>query len=197
MHPTEAEQRILAAARIVFERDGFAGARMQRIADEAGMSKASLHYYFRSKEKLFERIFDEYVARIVPVLSTWEDDSDDWQPKVRTFMRDLLQFFSDNALPFLVQELRRDPDRLEERLAKKRKKPSPFAVYYDRLRAKGLVRDVDPRMLSMAMHGLCAYPQINSPMIRGSLRMKPAEYDAFLLDYVEQAAEIMIRAMKK
>ena len=48
----EPEKKILDAAKKVFETQGYSGARMQQIADEAGISKASLHYYFRSKENL-------------------------------------------------------------------------------------------------------------------------------------------------
>ena len=47
-----AEEKILAAARKIFTTKGMAGARMQDIADEAGINKALLHYYFRDKEKL-------------------------------------------------------------------------------------------------------------------------------------------------
>lgn len=61
-----AEQKILTAARNVFIRKGFAGARMQEIADEAGINKALLHYYFRSKEKLFEVIFKESFGKLLP-----------------------------------------------------------------------------------------------------------------------------------
>ena len=53
------EEAILVAARKVFESKGFDGARMQEISDRAGINRALLHYYFRSKDKMFERIFDE------------------------------------------------------------------------------------------------------------------------------------------
>ena len=58
------EERILDAAKKVFISKGMSGARMQDIANEAGINKALLHYYFRSKDKLFEVIFLETVARL-------------------------------------------------------------------------------------------------------------------------------------
>ncbi len=197
MEPTDPEKRILQAARVVFERDGFAGARMQVIANEAGISKASLHYYFRSKEKLFDRIFEEYMDRIMPLLSTWDDDSDKWQPKVRKFVHALMDVFRDTSILFMVQELHRDPEKLKARLEAKRKEPNRFIKYYERLRASGLVRDTDPRVLAVAMHSMCAYPNLNAPMICGSLRMKPEEYQKFLGTYADGAAELLIRMMKK
>lgn len=197
MTMTEAETRILEAARKVFMDDGYVGARMQRIADVAGISKASLHYYFRSKEKLFDRIFEEYMDRIVPLLSTWEDDSDDWETKVRRFVTDLMQVFRDTSILFLVQELRRDPKKLDARLASKRKKPNKFIQYYERLRASKLVRDQDPRVLAIAMHSMCAYPLLNAPMMCGALRMSPAQYETYLTTYTQDAADLLIRMMQK
>jgi AcrR family transcriptional regulator len=50
------EQRILAAAVQEFAGKGFFGARMQAMADVAGVNKAMLHYYFRSKENLYRQV---------------------------------------------------------------------------------------------------------------------------------------------
>ena len=64
----DTEQRILQAARTVFVRSGTAGARMQEIAEEAGVNQALLHYYFRSKERLSEAVFADTAGRMFPVL---------------------------------------------------------------------------------------------------------------------------------
>ena len=53
------EQTILEAAEREFLNKGFAGARTTSIAEAAGVTHAMLHYYFRTKEQLFERILDE------------------------------------------------------------------------------------------------------------------------------------------
>jgi len=60
------EKVILEAAKKVFIKKGLDGARMQEIADEAGINKALLHYYFRSKERLFEAIFSKIVQFAFP-----------------------------------------------------------------------------------------------------------------------------------
>ena len=63
------EKTILEAAKKVFLDKGFDGARMQEIADEAGINKALLHYYFRSKDKLFDAIFEEAFKQFLPNIS--------------------------------------------------------------------------------------------------------------------------------
>lgn len=63
-----AERRILRAAREEFINTGLLGARMQRIADNAGVNKALLHYYFRSKDKLYEAALTEILSDILSSL---------------------------------------------------------------------------------------------------------------------------------
>ncbi|NLM92956.1 MAG: helix-turn-helix transcriptional regulator, partial [Bacteroidales bacterium] len=54
-----AEQRIMDAAAKNFVYKGYSGARMQQIADDAGVNKALLHYYFQSKELLFRQVMED------------------------------------------------------------------------------------------------------------------------------------------
>jgi len=63
------EQNILTTARKHFIQRGFAAARMQEIADDAGINKALLHYYFRSKEKLYQEIVADTFGKIIPKLA--------------------------------------------------------------------------------------------------------------------------------
>ena len=63
---TQTEQKILEAAEKVFYRNGKAGTSMQDIADEAGITRTSLNYYFRSKDKLFESVFRNAMGKFVP-----------------------------------------------------------------------------------------------------------------------------------
>ena len=55
--PQETEQRIFEAALTVFASKGRDGARMQEIADRAGINRALLHYYFRTKQHLYQAVF--------------------------------------------------------------------------------------------------------------------------------------------
>ena len=64
--PARAQRDILAAARAEFASYGLAGARVDRIAAQAGLNKRMLYYYFRHKEGLFtavlEQVYDELSA---------------------------------------------------------------------------------------------------------------------------------------
>ena len=59
--PEGARAAILAAAERVFAQAGLAGARTEVIAAEAGVNKALLFYYFKSKERLYHAILEEHL----------------------------------------------------------------------------------------------------------------------------------------
>src|SRR5690348_17981 len=110
----ETEQRILAAARAVFIRRGTAGARMQEIAAEAGVNQALLHYYFRSKDRLAEAVFQEAAGRLVPaVLRLLASDS-----TLEQKVEQVVHLYIDNVrqTPFIpgyiLSELHHHPERL-------------------------------------------------------------------------------------
>ena len=63
------EQSILAAAEHEFELHGYGGARMQKIADRAGLPKANIHYYYKNKQALYTAV----LSRIVHI---WNDAFD-------------------------------------------------------------------------------------------------------------------------
>ncbi|HPY96128.1 MAG TPA: helix-turn-helix domain-containing protein [Candidatus Cloacimonadota bacterium] len=56
------ESIIFAAAMGEFLEKGYNGARMQAIADKAGINKALLHYYFKGKDDLYKSIFKKVFA---------------------------------------------------------------------------------------------------------------------------------------
>lgn len=61
MKTKDTESEILKAAEQEFMLKGFDGTKTTSIAHAAGVTHAMLHYYFRTKEQLFERILTEKV----------------------------------------------------------------------------------------------------------------------------------------
>jgi AcrR family transcriptional regulator len=80
------EVKILDAARQVFLEKGFEGARMQEIADNADINKAMLHYYFRKKDKLFEKVFDEAFMKFIPQVGEIMLSDEDLIIKIKYFI---------------------------------------------------------------------------------------------------------------
>lgn len=191
----DVEQRILAAARKEFEAKGYAGARMQAIADEAEISKASLHYYFRSKDGIFQRIFDEAFDEYVSIISKLTVETPDWETQIREFTGVLFDYIRCGRVLFLVREINRDPDLINKSLEKKKK--SEQVAYFERLQATGKITATDPRLLFIFLNSLCSFPVMNSVMFQKALRMNQKEYDQLMSNYARSVCDFFIQAIKK
>ncbi len=120
-----AEKNILAAAIEVFEVNGFKGARMQEIAERANVNKALVHYYFRSKEKLYIKTLDYTVSLYWELLdSVFSEDLKDGNDFVEKIVRGLFSMLIENAScrNFIIKEFasggvflsKRDREKIEE-----------------------------------------------------------------------------------
>jgi TetR/AcrR family transcriptional regulator len=192
---TEPELKIIEAAKVIFEKKGYDGARMQEIADEAKISKASLHYYFRSKEKLFDLIFEENMREFLPLISTWEDDeSKGWEIKLKNFITNFVEFLRKKSMLFILREINRNPELL---LKRKKNKKNLFLTYFEKLQQQPDVRQIDGKVIYVFMHSLCAYPFVNETLFKTKMQLNQNEYNTFLDTYPEHVADILISYLKK
>jgi TetR/AcrR family transcriptional regulator len=113
------EQRIIDAAQKIFQVKGLAGARMQEIADEAGINKAMLHYYFRTKDKLFDHIFKIAANILFPKVLIVLNTNSRLEDKIKNFVIEYITFIKAHPyLPqFILQELSNTPDRIIDIMA--------------------------------------------------------------------------------
>jgi AcrR family transcriptional regulator len=105
------EEKILKAAQTEFIQYGFKGARMQQIADRAQVNKALLHYYYRSKEKLYGAVLEGILGKIRAIMEKkfTQSPPKSLEQVIRSIVSAYLQVFSRNPeFPlFLAQELNR------------------------------------------------------------------------------------------
>ena len=108
------KEKIIQAAHDVFILKGMDGARMQEIADEAGINKALLHYYFHSKEQLFKEVFYGILSKLIPGLILIFKGEGSLPDKIEAVVAEYDSFmFRNPFLPqFVIREINRDPDQL-------------------------------------------------------------------------------------
>jgi len=111
---TPTEEKILRSAKKIFYQKGLKGARMQEIADDAKVNKAMLHYYFRSKDKLFDKVFEQSVQSVSPILTNVFLEKTDLNNKIAHLIEMLIDFFLQEPYlsNFIVNELSQNPDKL-------------------------------------------------------------------------------------
>jgi TetR/AcrR family transcriptional regulator len=194
------EEKILAAARKVFTRDGMAGARMQDIADEAGMNKALLHYYFRNKEKLFETIFKEATMEFLPRMNAIFAADMPLFEKIQTFCSEYIAQVTINPfIPiFLLSEVNKQPDQfLKKMWGNQKPNLAPFAAQIQQEIAKGTIKPIHPLHLVMNMFGMCVFPFLGKPMIHFMSGIKDAEFYEMMEQRKTNIPQFIIDAIKK
>ncbi|MCX6306225.1 MAG: TetR/AcrR family transcriptional regulator [Bacteroidetes bacterium] len=113
---------ILEAAENLFLEKGFALTSTTEIAKVAGCNQALVHYYFRTKERLFDAVFEKYAGLFISTLVQKTEDDISFEEKVRRKADTLFDLLKTNPrIPFLFfNELNTNPGRLsllEEKIA--------------------------------------------------------------------------------
>ncbi|MBM3434974.1 MAG: TetR/AcrR family transcriptional regulator [Bacteroidetes bacterium] len=194
------EQAILKAAKKVFIRKGMEGARMQEIADEAGMNKALLHYYFRTKDNLFEGIFIEAFQKLVPnILELFDSDLPLFE-KIEMFAGKYIETFIENPMVpgFIMHELSRDPDKIVNVIRNIGIKPQVFVKQIEKEIEKGAIIPVDPYHLIVNMLAMCIFPFVAKPILMNVLfDQNPEKFSQFIQQRKKEVPEFIINAIRK
>ncbi len=161
------EEVILEAAKTVFIRKGMDGARMQEIADEAGINKALLHYYFRSKQKLFDAVFSMVLRSTFNEMREIFSGEFSVEQAVRKFADSYINTLIQNPyIPeFVIHELNKDVEALQLLVSKNLPDITPFLQVIEKEIAEGKIRKMDPRQLLMNTISLCIFPFVGRPII--------------------------------
>ncbi len=198
---TGTEKIILEAARQVFVRKGFDGARMQEIADEANINKALLHYYFRSKDKLFMAIFVEVIQFfILSSVVLIQDPGHSVFDKIRLFVKKYISLIQENPyLPgFILNELNRRPDRLVGIFKSSGLELDYFFGQIEKEIREGKIEPVEPEHLLINMISMCVFPFIGKPMINTIiLSYSEKDFNLFMEERKRTIPEFIINSIKK
>ena len=203
----DTERRILDAARHVFTRRGTAGARMQEIAEEAGVNQALLHYYFRTKDRLAEAVFREAALRLAPAVGGILGSDLPLEEKIERFVHLYIDTARRNPfLPgYVLAEMHHHPDRIVALAAGlARSAPAalaqPLVARLDaQLRAAaaaGTMRPISPQQFLVNLLGLCVMPFAARPMLTAVLGLDAAAFDRFLDERRAELPAFIIRGLR-
>ncbi len=197
----QSEKAILAAARKVFTQKGYAAARMDDIAKEAGINRALLHYYFRSKDRMFDIIFEERVNEFFSGLARIVFSDLSVIDKIKAIVEhDLDMVTAQPDLPiFIMQELAQNPQRLIDSahgagavpglMMKKLNEQIKAAVQ------RGHIKNIDGGQLLINIMSLSIYPFIAKPMIKKMQDLDDAGFDKMMMKRKREVADFIIDAL--
>ncbi|HEX6848153.1 MAG TPA: TetR/AcrR family transcriptional regulator [Chitinophagaceae bacterium] len=196
-----AEERILAAASKVFTTRGMAGARMQDIANEAGINKALLHYYFRDKNKLFEVVFMKEAQKFFPKINAIFNSDDPVFEKIEKFVNEYIDEMLENPyLPwFVLNEVNRDPDQFMYKIWGRENLPKPakFLEQIENEVKKGTIKKIQPLHLLMNLLSMTIFPFIAKPMMIRNMRLSELQFRQAMDQRRKEIPKFIIDAIKK
>lgn len=194
------EEIIMDAAKEIFQQKGMDGTRMQEIADKAGINKAMLHYYYRSKDLLFEAVFNKAFSLIAPQMNKILNDDTSIEDKIRNFTHNYTGFISKHPyIPnFVLHEMNRNPGFLEKI---RKAKGFPSLEKFNRQVAdeveKGILKPIEGDQLFINLISLNLFPFIASPLLKGILRADDRDFKQLIELRKTAVADFIISSIKK
>jgi len=194
------EQVILGAAVEIFQSKGFAGARMQEIADKAGINKALLHYYFRNKQLLFESVFKSALGQLVPEVSKIFNTDLSISEKVTQFVAHYIPFVNQNRyLPvFIIQELNNNPEFSDQFFSNhKLPQTEKFKNQIQEAVEKGEIRKLDPDQFILDLFAVVVFPFVGRPLMKTLLQKDDEGFDDLIQSRIEHVTTMLLNSIKK
>lgn len=197
----QTEEKIFEAATDVFEDEGMAGARMQNIADRAGINKALLHYYFRTKEQLFEAVFTKLAQKMFMKFTPIFEENLTLEEKIRFFFNEHIEFMKKNPrLPgFILNEINRNPQRIKKLLSTvdfKNIWTTILEKHKDELHKYNLTEENLPQIMT-TIASISVFPFAARGIFEVIFSSVGVQFDQYIEDRKEFAADFVIKAITK
>jgi AcrR family transcriptional regulator len=197
----DTENRILDAARKVFLEKGLDGARMQEIADEAKINKSLLHYYFRTKDRLFEAIVQQVLKVIFPQVSELISKESSLEEILRVFIQLYINMLKKHPyIPmFVLREISRNTNLVSTFAGVIRLQPliNSFSEKYKQEVAKGNFREIEPRHLIINILAMCIFPVAARPIVESTVyKGEVFDFEKFMDERAEIITDFVFKAIK-
>ena len=197
----QTEEKIFDAATEVFIEKGMDGARMQDIANHAGINKALLHYYYRTKDHLFNAVFEKIAGQMFRKFAPVFDEKLTFEEKIRFFFREHITFLQKNPrLPaFLLNEINRNPARIKKLLRQidvNNLWLTLEAQHRDELKKYNITKETIPQVMT-SIAAISVFPFAARGILEGIFEKMNINFNEYMEERKEFAAEFVIKAITK
>ena len=195
------EEKIFEAATEVFVDKGMDGARMQDIANHAGINKALLHYYYRTKDQLFNAVFEMIAKKMFKKFAPVFDENLTLEEKIRFFFKEHISFLQANPrLPgFLLNEINRHPERIKKLLNNVDFESIWIKLneqHKEELKKYNITQATMPQLM-ISVAAISVFPFAARGILEGILEKIGVDFNVYIEERKEFAADFVIRAITK
>lgn len=195
------EDRILEAAKQVFVRKGYEATKMGDVAAEAGIGRTALHYYYRTKEMLFDAIFDQLIGALLPNLGAIIDENTSFLEKLPKIIDQYVKTLQRNPLfpIFVINELERAPEHIYHSILKNPSRIEPIIRMRRQMEKEmeqGLLKKLPVYYVATTLISLLVFPMlVRNPFTAIFMGGDAGKYEAFLQERIPFVTDIMIRLL--
>jgi TetR/AcrR family transcriptional regulator len=194
------EELILDSAHKIFKQKGFAGTSLNDIAEDAGVTKSMVNYYYRSKEKLFGHIFQKELRNMFTNVSAFVMAEIPLKEKIEKIVEydiNLMSQFPDLPL-FIINEANRNAELVFKYL--EQVDPHKLLSILDKQILKevetGTIRLIKAQELVMNIQSLVMFPIMAKPLLKKMFRINDDEYANIIAKRKKEIAETIWKSIK-
>ncbi|GAB3925122.1 TetR/AcrR family transcriptional regulator [Larkinella terrae] len=188
------EEKIKEAAKAVFLEKGFDGTTTRDIAKAAGINSALMNYYFRSKEKLFQFIFNDLCSFMFQGMLDVVNQPISLREKISKLIDHQFQMMmqNPNLTIFIMNELHRNPERLYATVGMAKKIPeSIFHQQIDEAIAQGAITHLSSQHIMTMIVANIQFLFVSKPMTMLANGLDEAGFKAFATQHIEYVKEMI------
>lgn len=181
----QTEELIKEKAKSLFFRKGFLNATTQEIADEAGVNRALIHYYFRSREQMLEILLDETLREKKDRVRRIFSSDRPFREKIADYIDMIVDYglkypYLDN---FIISEMARRPEKVKLFCAKDSYKSSDLIrTELEKEVKEGRVAAISAEHFMINLISLCNYPLLAKSVIQAIHGLSDTAYRKFLVE---------------
>lgn len=186
---TDVERLIKDTAKKIFFAEGKLHATTQDIADAAGINRASIHYYYRSRKLLFDKVFEEAMEEFNTKLQAVVTRDD---LPTRELIESLIEFLLKKSMEhpflelFLVAELNSNPDIKRSLLPEPPEdKRNQLQEFIEAEVAAGTMKPIKPEHFIVNLMSLCSFPFLAKPIVKTAIGLSEEAYVSFIAERKE------------
>lgn len=195
------ETRITQVAKELFIKKGFAETSMSEIADMAGINRPTLHYYFRTKDKMFNAVSGQIIQSILPkVQDLIDSDIESLEERVKAVVDIYYDLLSRNpGLPlFVIREIQRNANYLFQtiRYSPMHDMINHIAQRLEYFMATGQIRRLPLHILFFTFYGLLTIPLLTYTMVEQAYQHSAPNLEAILSEWKPYVVAQIVHLLK-
>lgn len=190
---TGTEQLLKATAKRIFFTEGKLHATTQDIANAAGVNRAALHYYFRTRDQLIAVVFmesmQELSLRLGAVMSSAKPLKGKIEELIDVFMNEMTIYPYQET--FMVTEINTAGDELVNNIDE-----GPVNLFLKEIEKemqKGSIEKMNPKHFLINLFSLLSYPLMMAPLYRQFFRMDKPDFDQLIAERKQLIYKMMFK----